>query len=111
MGILGILPGGDLALCGIGTNIPELVYGNIGRDTLRDVWCASPGLLDLRAKVPAQFEGVCAECLHREFCLGSCLANNYHSSGSVNAPYQFCARAYERGLFPATRLVNPTTTH
>jgi sulfatase maturation enzyme AslB (radical SAM superfamily) len=50
-------------------------------------------------------QGVCAECLHRELCLGSCIANNYHAAGELNAAYMFCARAKEQGLFPATRLV------
>ncbi len=104
LGILGMLSSGELALCGIGTSIPELVYGHIERDALREVWCASPGLAELRQKIPAQLEGVCAECLHRELCLGSCIANNYHAAGALNAAYQFCARAYEQGLFPASRL-------
>lgn len=106
LGILGLLPSGELALCGIGTSIPELVYGHIERDALREVWCSSPGLVDLRRKIPAEMEGVCAECLHRDLCLGSCIANNYHAAGRLNAAYQFCARAYAAGLFPASRLVN-----
>ena len=106
MGILGLLSTGELALCGIGTSIPELVYGHIERDALRDVWCSSPGLVELRAKVPAEMQGVCGDCLHREMCLGSCIANNYHATGQINAAYAFCARAREQGVFPETRLAS-----
>lgn len=104
LGILGMLSGGELSLCGIGFNVPELVYGHIERDALRDVWCSAPGLVDLRRKVPAEMQGVCAECLHRTVCLGSCLANNYFNAGAVNGAYQFCARAREENLFPVSRL-------
>jgi SynChlorMet cassette radical SAM/SPASM protein ScmF len=104
LGILGLLSGGELSLCGIGTTVPELIYGHIERDDLRDVWCASPGLVELREKVPAQLEGVCGRCLHRDLCLGSCIANNYHTAGRLNAAYHFCELAEEQGLFPASRL-------
>ena len=43
--ILGMLANGELALCGIGTTISELIYGKINIGDLRDVWCTSPGLI------------------------------------------------------------------
>ncbi|HFD40187.1 MAG TPA: radical SAM protein [Anaerolineae bacterium] len=101
--ILGMLHGGELALCGIGTSVPDLVYGNIARDDLQDVWCNSPGLIELRRVIPSGLQGICSECLHRDLCLGSCVANNYHATGRLDAPYQFCAQADALGLFPASR--------
>jgi len=101
--ILGLLDGGDLALCGIGTSVPELVYGNIRQDNLRAVWCDSPGLVELRRVIPTGLQGICAECLHRDLCLGNCVANNYHATGRLDAPYRFCARADALGLFPPSR--------
>ena len=111
LGILGMLPSGELSLCGIGESMPELVYGHIERDALRQVWCSSPGLVELRRKVPAELQGVCGVCMHREMCLGSCLANNYHSSGSLNAAFSFCARADQQGLFPASRKTTAAAPH
>jgi len=101
--ILGMLAGGNLALCGVGTQIPDLVYGHIETDNVFDVWCHSAGLTDLREKIPAQLEGICGECLHRNVCLGRCVANNFHTAQKLNAPYLFCDRADKLGLFPATR--------
>jgi SynChlorMet cassette radical SAM/SPASM protein ScmF len=106
MTILGLLSSGELSLCGVGVTVPELVYGHIERDDLRDVWCDSPGLVELREKVPSQMEGICGACLHRDLCLGSCIAHNYHSTGRLNAPYLFCQRTEEMGLFPPSRLRN-----
>jgi SynChlorMet cassette radical SAM/SPASM protein ScmF len=102
--ILGMLAGGELALCGIGVTVPELVYGYITCDGLREVWCHSPGLLALRELIPAQLEGICGQCLHRDMCLGACIADNFHSAGRLNAPCRFCDRADMLGLFPASRI-------
>jgi SynChlorMet cassette radical SAM/SPASM protein ScmF len=101
--ILGVLASGELSLCGVGVTVPELIYGHVERDDLREVWCYSPGLTDLRDQIPAQLEGVCGQCLHRDICLGSCVANNFHAAGRLNAPYQFCDRANALGLFPVSR--------
>jgi len=101
--ILGMLAGGELSLCGIGFTVPEMIYGHIENDTLRDVWCNSPGLTLLREQIPARLEGICGQCLHRDICQGCCIANNFHVAGRLNAPYQFCDRAEALGLFPASR--------
>ena len=101
--ILGILSGGELSLCGIGVSIPELIYGQIEKDSLREVWCNNPGLVQLREEIPERLEGICGDCLHRDLCLGHCVANNFHVSGKLNVPYQFCYIAEQSGLFPASR--------
>ena len=77
--ILGILPVGQLAMCGIGTEIPELNYGRLGIDRVKDIWFNNPMLVSLRQDVPANLEGVCAECIFQKQCLGSCIAENYSS--------------------------------
>lgn len=102
--ILGILPAGQLAMCGIGEMIPELCYGHLGVDNLAEVWATHPMLADLRATVPGRLEGICARCLMRESCLGSCVAQNYHEARSLTAPYWFCERAEAAGVFPPRRL-------
>jgi len=101
--ILGLLAGGELSLCGMGVTKSELIYGQIKRDSLRDVWCNSPGLIQLRAQVPAEMEGICAQCIHRDLCLGTCVADNFRMTGRLNAPYHFCQIADDLGLFPESR--------
>jgi SynChlorMet cassette radical SAM/SPASM protein ScmF len=103
LNILGILSGGQLSLCGIGVTTPELVYGHMENDSLREVWCNSPGLALLREQIPDKLEGICRRCIHRDHCLGSCVANNFHLNGRLNAPYQFCDRAEALKLFPESR--------
>jgi SynChlorMet cassette radical SAM/SPASM protein ScmF len=101
--IIGLLSNGDYALCGIGTSIPELVYGNAEKDNLQTVWFSSDGLLSLREQVPSHLEGICADCIHRNHCQGACIANNFHTNRKLTAPYYFCEVANQEGLFPASR--------
>ena len=108
--ILGMLATGDLALCGIGITIPELTYGHIEANDMGNVWCTNSELGLLREQVPSQLEGICGQCLHRDICQGECVANNFHISGKLNAPYYFCVRAEEMALFPATRKKQPAVT-
>ncbi len=103
-GILGLLPDGHYALCGIGAHIPDLVFGDARIDALEAVWNRHPTLQSLREGIPASLEGICSRCLVRNRCLGACAAQNYYRSGSLLAPFWFCEEADRSGLFPATRL-------
>lgn len=101
--ILGILGTGEMALCGIGRNIPELVFGRLGQDSLRDVWMTHPVLVQMRKDLAGPFPGVCGDCLHAGKCLTHCLAHNYEATGKLVTPSALCAEADRRGVFPATR--------
>lgn len=105
--ILGILSSGHLAMCGVGVQVPELCYGLVGRDPIRDIWTQNPMLLDLRKNIPSKLEGVCGLCVFKENCLGYCVAENYYSSQRLTAPFWFCQGAYEDGLFRKSRLRVP----
>ena len=102
--ILGILSNGSLAMCGIGTEIPQLTYGRLGKDRVLDVWQDNPVLQDLRRDLPGSLEGVCAECLFKNQCLGSCVAQNYYQAQRLSAPFWFCQQAHELGLLPLQRM-------
>lgn len=102
--ILGILPSGELSMCGIGTHIPDLCYGKIGDVKIADVWTSHSVIKKMRQTLPAELDGVCSRCLLKERCLGNCVAENYYLSGRLNASYWFCQDALEQGLFPLSRL-------
>jgi len=104
LGILGVLSNGSYALCGIGETFPELVFGHAAKDKLEDVWKKTPVLQELRAGFPKKLEGICADCLMKERCLGCCIAQNYYSSKNLWAPFWYCEEAKKTGLFPETRL-------
>jgi SynChlorMet cassette radical SAM/SPASM protein ScmF len=102
--ILGVLATGQYSLCGIGSQVPELVFGQAGKDHLADVWFRTPLLRKIRQGLPGQLTGICGRCLMKNLCLGSCLAQNYYRAKSIWAPFWLCAEAEESGLFPASRL-------
>ncbi|MBN1879711.1 radical SAM protein [bacterium] len=104
--ILGILGTGDMALCGIGRNIPELCFGRLGKDSIREVWIRNPTLVKLRLDLKASLPGICGDCLHAGRCLTHCVAMNYEMTGQLVNVAPLCAQAIERGMFPATRRIS-----
>ncbi len=107
-GIIGVLSDGSYALCGIGTSVPELIFGRADTDQLEDVWNNNPVLKQIREGLPDRLQGICADCIMKNQCLGSCIAQNYYRAKSLWAPFWFCEQAYNRGLFPESRIrLNP----
>jgi SynChlorMet cassette radical SAM/SPASM protein ScmF len=103
--ILGILGTHDIALCGIGRTIPDLIYGQLGRDSIRDIWLNNLRILNLRSmlKDPDSFPENCRECVHLKSCLTGCVAQNYVNSGQLIKSDWICEEALLRGTFPMTR--------
>lgn len=105
-GIIGVLASGAYALCGIGEHIKELTFGYAASDSLADIWENNPVLLKIRQDLPDRLAGVCARCIMRRRCLGSCVAQNYYRSGDMMAQFWFCEEAEAAGLFPKSRLTD-----
>jgi len=101
--ILGVLADGSYSLCGIGTTVPELVFGHAGLDPLSGVWRENAVLKDIREGLPGRLHGICGDCVMRDICLGSCIAQNYVSSRELWAPFWYCEEAQRAGLFPSSR--------
>lgn len=109
--ILGILHTGHFSMCGIGAQVPELCYGILGKDAVFDIWAFHPMLVELRKNLPVRLEGICKECILQRSCLGSCVAQNYHISKRLTAPYWFCQMADENGIFPEYRKKSNISTN
>jgi len=103
--ILGLLGTGEMALCGVGRNVPALCFGRLGADSLREVWLRHPTLVQLRKDLaePTTYPGLCGACLHAGRCLTSCVAQNYLDSGHLVWPAELCAEAERRGEWPESR--------
>ena len=104
LGILGVLANGNYALCGIGENVPELVFGHAAHDRLEDIWKTTKVLNELREGLTHRFEGICGDCLMKNICLGSCMAQNFYTNKHLWAPFWYCEEAEKAGLFPETRM-------
>ena len=103
LGILGVLADGSFALCGIGEHVPEMVFGHSNKDCLEDVWENTKILNELREGLTSRLEGICGDCLMKDLCLGSCIAQNYYTNKNLWAPFWYCKQAKKAGLFPETR--------
>jgi len=101
--IMGILGTGHMALCGVGRNIPELCYGKLGEDSLRDIWINHPLLAEIRTKLDGDYPGICGDCIHAYRCRTGCLAMNYMKDGELFSPSALCEEADRRNEFPAMR--------
>jgi SynChlorMet cassette radical SAM/SPASM protein ScmF len=105
LNILGILGSGDTALCGVGTTIPELCFGNLRLNTVTAIWRQNSTLQLLRTKIrSSDYSGICKSCIHVKQCLTWCPALNYQNTGELISPAWFCMQAYRDGIFPETRL-------
>ncbi|MDM8525327.1 SynChlorMet cassette radical SAM/SPASM protein ScmF [Desulfococcaceae bacterium HSG8] len=104
LGIIGVLPDGAYALCGVGETVPELIFGQAGKDHLAGVWENARVIRELREGLPQRLNGICNDCMMKAICLGQCIAQNYYSSKNLWAPFWYCEDARKAGLFPETRI-------
>lgn len=104
-GIIGVLGSGKYALCGIGENIPEMIFGDAEKDKLADIWHNNTMLKEIREGLPSKLEGICGDCIMKSMCLGQCIANNYFVHHNLFGSHWFCEEAHKMKLFPASRLV------
>lgn len=108
LGILGFLGSGKIALCGIGRNIPDLVYGRLGVDSIREVWFGHPTLIKLRQVLNDvdNYPGICGECAMARHCRTGCVAQNFVNGKQLVWPDVLCRDASQQGRFPVTRQKN-----
>jgi SynChlorMet cassette radical SAM/SPASM protein ScmF len=105
LGILGFLGSGEIVLCGIGRTIPELIYGRLGVDSIRDIWLHHPTILELRRALAdvESFPSICGECILARRCRTGCVAQNFVDGRQLVWPDALCIEAARRGEFPMTR--------
>jgi radical SAM protein with 4Fe4S-binding SPASM domain len=104
--ICGLLPNGDIAVCGAGIKRKELTLGNALEDDIEDVWVNSPAFLTLREDA-FSLKGVCGNCIFAKYCLGYCRAFAYSIYGQLDAPYPICQHLYNQEVFPEKYLIDP----
>jgi len=104
LNILGILSNGEMALCGIGRNIPELCFGKLGQDRIEDIWLNTPVLKRIRRViVEKDYPDICKNCIHASQCLLHCMAQNYLDFNDLVHPSALCVEAEKRSEFPDSR--------
>jgi SynChlorMet cassette radical SAM/SPASM protein ScmF len=107
--ILGILGSGTVALCGIGRTMPELVYGRLGHDSIRDIWLNHPAVVRLRNDLKdfENYPELCRNCIFIRKCRTGCVVQNYSNFGKLIWPHAMCIEAQENGRFSQSRKKKP----
>lgn len=96
----GVLSNGDVTICGVASDEPSLVAGNIRERRFRDIWASAAVFRATRSLDTHNLQGVCGRCPFNEFCGGACRLSAYRAAGDFLAPYELCQRFYDEGHIP-----------
>ncbi|MFB5620766.1 MAG: SPASM domain-containing protein, partial [Nitrosopumilus sp.] len=95
----GVLHNGDVTICGVAGDCPELVAGNLYKDSFSKIWSESKLFTDLRQLKTSDLRGICGRCKFRDTCGGACRLSG-HKTGNMLNPYPLCQTFYDEGLIP-----------
>ncbi|MDH3998453.1 MAG: radical SAM protein [Desulfuromonadales bacterium] len=96
----GVLSNGDVTVCGVAVDEPELIAGNIQEDSFTNIWHNSELFKRIREFNTKDIDGVCGRCPFNEVCGGACRLSAYREGGDMLAPYPLCQLFYENGYIP-----------
>ena len=96
----GVLANGDVSICGVASDEPTLVAGNILDQPFRDIWTTSPLFRRTRNLHVEDLGGICGRCAFNQFCGGACRLSAFKENGDFLAPYELCQHFYDEGLIP-----------
>jgi radical SAM protein with 4Fe4S-binding SPASM domain len=91
----GVLSNGDVTICGLAIDQPQLVAGNIALTRFKEIWRDSHLFGLLRNLSTASIRGVCAKCPFLQYCGGSCRLTPYLSEGDYYAPDGLCQKYHD----------------
>jgi radical SAM protein with 4Fe4S-binding SPASM domain len=101
--LLGVLPNGDVTICAVSRDNPDLHFGNVREEgfRLKGIWEKTRmDMLRSRYVVAADLTGICGDCVWKYQCKGSCRAWAYEEGGNFDAPFPICKALDESGVFP-----------
>jgi AdoMet-dependent heme synthase len=96
----GVLANGDVSICGVASDEPDLVAGNVKTQRFRDIWCNAPLFRYTRSLKTREIAGICGRCPFNEVCGGACRLSAFKDAGDMLAPYHMCQDFYEAGYIP-----------
>src|SRR6266545_584244 len=101
--LLGILPNGDVTICAVSRDNPDLHFGNVRDEGFRLKTCWERTRMEmLRSRYMAaeDLAGICGDCVWKYTCKGSCRAWAYEEGDSFDAPFPMCKALDDAGAFP-----------
>lgn len=107
----GVLANGDVSICGVASDEPDLVAGNVKTQSFRDIWLNAPLFRHTRSLDTADLKGICGRCPFNEICGGACRLSAHKAEGDLLGSYELCQRFLDEGFIPEGVLKSaPQTT-
>lgn len=105
LNLLSIFTDGTVSICGIGNIVEKLKFGNIKKDSIKEIWQENEILKKLRESLPDKLRGICSKCIFKKDCLGKCVSYTYFLTGDFLSSYPFCEIAFKEKIFPENKLI------
>jgi len=102
--LLGVLPSGDVTICALSRDNPDLHFGNVREEgfRLKGVWEKTRmDMLRSRYVSAEDLTGICGDCVWKYQCKGACRAWAYEEGSSFDAPFPLCKTLDDSGAFPS----------
>lgn len=100
----GVLANGDVTICGVASNEPQLIAGNILNERFKNIWRDAELFNKLRDFKTCDLKGICGKCPFNDFCGGACRLSSFRNAGDFFAPYYLCQHFYDSGYIPESLL-------
>lgn len=96
----GVLSNGDVAICGVASDEPDLVAGNVKKQRFREIWSKSPLFRYTRSLKTTDLKGICGRCPFNSVCGGACRLSAFRNGGDLLGAYTECQMFYDAGHIP-----------
>ncbi len=110
----GILANGDVSICGVASDEPDLVAGNVKEAPFREIWAEASLFKYTRSLKTKDIKGICGPCPFNSICGGACRLSAFREENDFQAPYELCQKFYEDGYIPEEILepgIDPSMAH
>lgn len=103
--LISITPNGDLTSCICGEKAFPNIYGNIVTQSLNEILTSEKYVESLKC-YSSELKGICEKCLFSKYCKGGCkMEAALYGDHGLSSPSPLCQAAYEKGLFPTSRII------
>jgi AdoMet-dependent heme synthase len=96
----GVLSNGDVAICGVASDEPDLVAGNVKNQRFKEIWSTSPLFRYTRSLQTKDLKGICGRCPFNSVCGGACRLSAFRHDGDLLGAYTECQMFYDAGHIP-----------
>lgn len=103
----GVLSNGDVSICGVASDEPDLVAGNVQTKRFRDIWLSSQLFRYTRSLKIENLKGICGRCPFNSVCGGACRLSAFREKSDFLGSYALCQQFYDEGYIPEELLDAP----